>query len=74
MQEFEAKQDCPAIHETVQVPEHELAAVAPVAALYLPAAQTTQSASSSWRDANDAASARYLPASQDVQAGKEVVL
>ena len=53
---------------------HVLAAVAPVVALYFPASQTTQSAISSCKDANDAASTRYLPASQDVQADKEVVL
>ena len=58
----------------MQDPEQALAAVASVVVLNLPAAQTTQSATSSCEDANDAASLRYLPASQDVQADKDVVL
>ena len=62
------------MHETVQDPEQALAAVAAVVVLNLPAAQTTQSATSSCKVAKDAASLRYLPASQDVQADKDVVL
>ena len=54
--------------------EHVLAAVAPVAALYLPEAQTMQSAAASWAEATAPASARYVPASQDVQADKDAVL
>ena len=46
----------------------------PTAAAYIPAAQITQSAISSCKDANDAASTRYLPASQAVQAVKVDVL
>ena len=51
-----------------------LDAVAPVASLYLPLAQITQSDKSSCKDANSAASLRYLPESQEMQAVDEVVL
>ena len=47
--------------------EQELAAVAPVKALYFPAAQTTQSAAASWAEAAIAASARYVPATHSEQ-------
>ena len=68
VQEFDEKHEKPAAHETVQVPEQALAAVV---ALNLPAPQITQSASSSCKDAIEASSLRYIPASQDVQADKD---
>ena len=72
--EFEEKHEEPVEQETVQEPEQALAAVAFAVVLNLPAAQKKQSATSSCKDANDAESLRNLPASQDVQADKDVVL
>jgi hypothetical protein len=74
VQELEEKHEEPAAHETVQVPVQTLAVVAPDTVLYLPASQTVQSATSSCKDAREAASALYLPGSQDVHSDMVVVL
>ncbi len=53
---------------------HEMQVADAVAAVYVPAPQIMQSAASSCKDADDAASLRYLPASQDVQEDNDAVL